>query len=243
MAIKPIIFSAPMVRALLAETKTQTRRLLNPQPETFPVDEDGTPCDVYCIHVEGEAVPRIAMGKNGTGVITLQKVPYAVGDRLFVREAMTLDVNVEPAFTFVADGARVKWSNREQVVWLNEYYRKHCPSIHMPRWASRLWLTVTEVRVERLNGISNDDAIAEGIEPGVNPDTGETSGWRDYETIRTGKHKGAEHPHTILPYAEAWRSYSSLWDELHTDPGTRWADNPFVVVYTFTVHEGNVDAT
>ena len=85
MTDRPILFSAPMVRALLAGTKTQTRRVITPQPETFPI-EGGDDCRVYCVHVEGESVPRIAMGDGHCGVITLQKVPFAAGDRLWVKE-------------------------------------------------------------------------------------------------------------------------------------------------------------
>lgn len=202
MSIKPIIFSAPMVRALLAGTKTQTRRLLNPQPKTFPVDEDGTPCDVYCMHVEGEAVPRIAMGKGGSGFITLQKVPYAVGDKLYVREACAVD-GARVWYRVDHDEAEA-YGPRVDVRWR--------PSIHMPRSASRLWLTVTEVRVERLRDISGGDAVAEGIRARL-PENG-----------------------------IAQQEYADLWNTLHTEPGTRWHDNPWVVAYTFTVHEGNVDA-
>jgi hypothetical protein len=115
------------------------------------------------------------------------------------------------------------------------------PSIHMPRWASRLTLIVEDVRFQRLQEISEKDAIDEGIEPGVHPDTGEFCGWRDYETIHTGPHKGANHPHAIIPYSEPWRSYASLWDELHREPGERWEDNPEIVALTFRVVRQNID--
>lgn len=154
MADRPIIFSSPMVRALLAGTKTQTRRLLKPQPGDMDrpfAMEDGT------WHVTDS---------RGCNMSPLP-VRYAVGDRLWVREAFigARGYDDDPPSRFgnkpiwyCADGApdREKWwhlSNRLR------------PSIHMPRWASRLTLTVTEVRVQRLQEISEEDAIAEGAEP------------------------------------------------------------------------------
>jgi len=119
---------------------------------------------------------------------------------------------------------------------------KGVPSIHMPRWASRMWLAVTEVRVQRLQECSEADAIAEGIEPGLHPDTGVESGWRDYSLIEAGPHKGKKHPHAIVPWREATKSYETLWNSLHTAEGERWQDNPWVCAVSFTCHHGNIDA-
>lgn len=237
MADRGIIFSAPMVRALLAGTKTQTRRLLNPQPETFSVDEAGTPCDVSCIHVEGEALPRIAMGSNGCGVITLQKVPHAAGDRLYVREAAWI---APPAWTDSPQNPM--GPQRQEVAYAaddrsgytadaaKDYKLRLRPSIHMPRWASRLTLLVTDVRVQRLQDISEEDCIAEGIEA---RGMGSIWGWIDY--LETN-------PNLTRHFADPCRSYASLWNSLHTEPGTRWEDNPWIYAITFDVRHGNIDA-
>lgn len=244
MSDKGIIFSAPMVRALLDGRKTQTRRLLTPAPETFEVD--GAECEVGLWHEPGKR-GRIICGR----CITLQTVPYAPGDRLYVREAW----HVRGIYTDVVEVAYRASENRSHTEFVEQVpvalaipgkgrwpqYPKWGPSIHMPRWASRMWLAVTEVRVERLQDISEADAIAEGIEPGRHPDTGEPEGWRDYETIHAGRHKGCDHPHAFVPYDNPWRSYASLWDELHTEPGTRWTDNPWVVAVSFDVNRGNID--
>lgn len=214
MTTKGIIFSAPMVRALYDGRKTKTRRLINPQPTTFPIDETGTPCPVGCILVDGEERPRIFTGN----VIHAQTVAYAAGDRLYVREAAAIagifsDVaeirykaHERASHTEFVEQIPVAKVCRDQATW-----PKYRPSIHMPRSWSRLWLSVTDVCVERLQDISEADAIAEGLAAdqldGMDP-----RGW-----------------------------YRDLWDSLHTDKGTRWADNPLVIALTFGVHHGNID--
>lgn len=146
MTDRPIIFSAPMVLALLEGRKTQTRRVLRPQPGQF------------------NALFSDA-GKWWTGdaesgeVHEVLRVPYATGDRLWVREAFsyeTLDVD--------RNGFMPPWYWADGNPASGDFTQPK-PSIHMPRWASRLTLIVTDVRVQRLQEISNDDCIAEGIEP------------------------------------------------------------------------------
>jgi hypothetical protein len=204
MADRPIIFSAPMVRALLDGSKTQTRRLLNPQPKTFLVD--GAECDVAAVHVDGELLPRVATGK----VLTGQKLAYAKGDRLYVREAFfprpcLPERAAVPRYR--ADEDRSEWRG----LWR--------PSIHMPRWASRLTLTVDDVRVERLQAISEVDARAEGA-PKLSWD-GEGHWFQDDAagTFRCG--------------------FAGLWQHLHDTQS--WDANPFVVALTFRVERGNID--
>lgn len=250
MADRPIIFSAPMVRALLDGRKTQTRRLLTPQPFDNGYIEGQITLDAVCRSqsIKEADAARFSAAAVGGHAVREQWVSarFSRGDRLYVREAWQtsddLD-DVKPSkllrsvtpILYKATGHVVNVPHRTVA------FSKTRPGMFMPRWASRLTLTVTDVRVERLQDISEADAIEEGIEPGHNPDTGEVAGWRDYETIHEGRHKGADHPHAIIPYAEAWRSYSSLWGELHTKPSTRWADNPWIVAVTFTVARGNID--
>jgi hypothetical protein len=192
-------FSAAMVRAIIAGTKTQTRRLATP------------------------AARRIA---------------GALGDRIYVREHWRTIAKHDglspnqiselyrtavsgPAVLYMADDARNRWFPTEQHVpaWLPGKMRQ---AMHMPRWASRLTLNIQEVRVERLHDIAGKDPQHEGVERvgGV--------GWRDY----TGRF-----PHTL----SAFESYVTLWDSLHDAVGTRWRDNPEVIVTTFTVEHGQID--
>lgn len=145
MTDRPIIFSAPMVRALLDGRKSMTRRILKPQPKML---NGGFPLN------------------NGRGSYSTDagwtRYSYSVGDRLWCREAFSYgwpvegnhqlpECNQEHAITYRADGNHPfgggKWKS----------------PIHMPSWASRLTLIVTDVRVQRLQDISAADAIREGV--------------------------------------------------------------------------------
>jgi hypothetical protein len=141
---RPILFSAPMVRALLAGTKTQTRRVIKPAPQMV-TDKAIKPWDG-----DAAALQRLL---EQTG----KSCPYGQpGDRLWVREAHSL-VRAEnpeqcPAW-YWADGNPVEGD-----------WTKPRPSIHMHRWASRILLEISSVRVERLQAISEADALTEGVE-------------------------------------------------------------------------------
>ncbi len=219
MSDKPILFSGPMVRALLAGTKTQTRRVLKPQPF---VDELRNFCapdrkgKVWIYGQDGQGVPHAQKFAD-------TELRIKVGDRLWVREAWTLhdragDVGtVAYAATFKSHG----WTETiEQIprdltlsTRLQPVQRGWRPSIHMPRWASRLTLTVTEVRVERLQDISVADAVAEGA-------------------LASAKVDQFAQVHAIPMYRAIWTGING--DGL-------WEANPWVAAYTFTVQHGNID--
>lgn len=159
---RPILFSGAMVRALLDCSKTQTRRIVKPQP---PAEAK----DVFTFH---HPDPRTHFyGFDGEALMDwAQPCPYGeAGDRLYVREtwqhsnhpcgpyeddcivfyrADYLDDPLGPDLERSADGIRRQWR----------------PSIHMPRAASRIALEVTGVRVERLHDITDADALAEGVD-------------------------------------------------------------------------------
>lgn len=146
MSDRPILFSAPMVRALLAGTKTQTRRVVKFKPwHQIEERDDGTPW------------PWMQSDDNNAGVWL--RCPYGVpGDRLWVRETWAYGVHAIGAvraydgpFIYAADGTT---QGR-----LCDRWR---PSIHMPRAASRITLEITHVRVERLQDISEANAFSEG---------------------------------------------------------------------------------
>lgn len=161
---RPILFSGPMVRAILDGKKTQTRRVL----------KDSSADTVEVRHVSGRkwvemfVVGRVD-GKNPDNRPTETKAwhikcPYGeVGDRLWVRETWCQDgrggceKNGEDAVYYRADFPK------DGIAWKGFWK----PSIHMPRWASRITLEITGLRVERLQDISEEDAIAEGVERGI----------------------------------------------------------------------------
>lgn len=198
MTVKPIIFSAPMVRAILARTKTQTRRVLKPQPNVM---NGGAP--LY----DGRGSYSIEGG--------WKRIPYAPGDLLWVREKIER-ANGE-AVGYPADGT---WLPNTPWSWA----RASLPSIHMPRWASRLTLDVIGVKIERLQDISEADARSEGCGlyvPGhgfVQPED-LAEGYSNYLSPRMG--------------------FEVIWTEINGSGS--WAANPWVVAITFTVHKINID--
>lgn len=152
---RPILFSAPMVRAILGGHKTQTRRIIEPQPARVWFSES-------------EPNVQKINWKGCTYRPSCICCPYGIaGDRLWVRETWAVakkwdgkspgwtygPVVGRPAVAFRADGA------------VRSTYGKWRPSIHMPRWASRITLEITKVRVERVQDISEEDAEAEGVDP------------------------------------------------------------------------------
>lgn len=150
---RPILFSAEMIRALLAGTKTQTRRLIETSHNLAEVrGKTFDPRQAH--HVE-------AMIKLG---------PYGLpGDRLWVRETLRrLDEGPVSEQWCYADGVAVTLPEGDprvpaMVSWAHHKEGDVCVSIHMPRWASRILLEVTGIRVERLHAITEKDARAEGV--------------------------------------------------------------------------------
>lgn len=216
MTDKPILFSAPMVRALLDGRKTQTRRSLK-----YPFFEltDGEHPDL----VIGKEYFSFCSGgiqwATPSGAIK-----YRPGDRLWVREAwrtlhkfdclkprlLAPDIST---VTYEAD------PERRNPLWA---FGKLRPSMFMPRWASRITLEVTDVRVERLQDCSEADAVAEGIE---------RASWRS--------DKWLNYLHPAGAFVEPIQSYQSLWDSIN-GPGA-WEANPWVAAYTFTVIKKNIN--
>lgn len=205
---RPILFSSEMVRAILDGRKTQTRRVINPQPEYVWGYGIRNGEDHFSAHVRypGSHQPDPWI-----------KCPYGVpGDRLWVRETHgfvypeEFDVplrdckieyradlapgNIDYPGQWPADEAR---GNPDAPKWR--------PSIHMPRWASRILLEITAVRVERLQDIDPLDCVAEGA-----------SGYD-----------------TALSLDTHIKRFSDLWDKLNTKRGYPWSSNPWVWVIEF----------
>ena len=160
---RPILFSAPMVRAILAGKKTQTRRIVKPQPEwtkgawywRHPRYNNGL--GIHYFHTDAEsAAEKMA-----------SVCPYGIpGDRLWVRETWFDNGASWSGDSSESHGRCVYRADGEFMDHFPEDYMgaKWSPPIHMPRWASRITLEVVAVRVERVQDISNNDATAEGFE-------------------------------------------------------------------------------
>lgn len=157
---RPILFSAPMVRAILNGTKTQTRRVVKPQPP-----EGYAFSGVTTASTDPQQVGKWvwSLGTSGPGPLHRVRCPCGIpGDRLWVRET----------WTEVAGPCRDEDPEEFRRQRVGVIYRADSPSdildgtwkpsIFMPRWASRLTLEVTGVRVERLKDISRGDCMAEG---------------------------------------------------------------------------------
>jgi hypothetical protein len=218
---RPILFSGAMVRAILDGRKTQTRRVCKPR------FDDKKPCEHFApvAYDVGPSMERhCEHGSEST------PCPYGVvGDRLWVKETWgcrRVDsendgrrcVRQEVHFDYAAD-LTTRNIHREYPSKLSRAIKGNRPSIHMPRWASRIMLEVTGVRVERVQEIAEVDAIAEGIEP-MRPGPAHVM-WRDYlDPAGTGQ-------------CSASMSYQSLWDSINAKSGFGWAANPWVWVVEF----------
>lgn len=165
---RPVLFSGPMVRAILAGRKTQTRRIVKPQPE---FDRGALLHADFGIKDRNGDRLLVDANHDGKFAETCKCCPHGVpGDRLWVRETWTPDhAPFYPHFPAVyrADAGFEYERNEkgetyspEQKAWFPYRWR---PSIHMPRWASRITLEIVGVGVERLQDISEADALAEGV--------------------------------------------------------------------------------
>lgn len=212
---RPILFSAPMVRALLAGTKTQTRRVLK---QEAPDDADG------CCWTDIDGLNQFAwvIGDDQDIHPSAPQFPCPYGqpgDRLWVRESLGYDAEYGHFYVATAPSSLGNASGKTYLCSLfdqdGEGYstddrmpNRSVPSIHLPRKYSRITLEVTKVRVERLQDISEADALAEGVN--VHP-------------VHHGK------PRTSL-YSPV-RAYADLWDEINGPES--WAANPWVWAITF----------
>jgi hypothetical protein len=236
MAERPLLMSSPLVRAALADRKTQTRRLL---PAVF----NSPPSLIERWHPPGTwnhpTAPRVnAWGAGWRGTYpSIVRCPFgSVGDRLYAREtwAPLGDIDAyalhnEPIpVAYRADPLPEGWESEE-------HYRQECigrwrPSIHMPKWAARLWLEVTEVRVERLQEITPGDVCDEGFRPSTkaNPIAGPLT----WDSMYGRWHNDDYDAYCEHEESAAVRAFAALWDTLAPD-GAKWTDNPWVWVVGF----------
>lgn len=222
---KPILFSTAMVQAILEDRKTQTRRVVKPQPVMY----DFGPGGISLAWVS----PTTVDGYDAVGVNRVQetpgylKCPYGKpGDILWVRETWKYyekavgkgeSFHIKKFLAYKAD------EDNNNIQKSCEWFEgKWHPSIHMPREVARLFLTVKSIRVERLQDITEEDAKAEGIK----------SYWskpheNDSPFIGAAKEMGAD---LCFTRREA---FQQLWDFLNAKRGYGWDTNPWVWVIEF----------
>lgn len=221
---RPILFSGPMVQAILEGRKTQTRRVLKLQPLDVLTKRppwannatrvfNGRRCWFYL----AETNP------NRGGIFKCRH--GEVGDQLWVRETWATSILDPEGSSFQDDPDNytiVYRADKDDAKWKEHW--THCevvngrckqtpcappwrPSIHMPRWASRLTLEITDVRVERIRQITSADCIREGFSPTMRNET------------------------------PAKERFKELWDTLNAKRGHSWESNTWVWVLSFKVIE------
>lgn len=225
---RPILFNGEMVRAILAGQKTQTRRPIPVYPDAF----DGLRREIH----DGQ----VHFWASGAELPTHKfSCPHGQpGDRLWVRETFCTfeQSNGSQGVAYCADTEDGWYSPCET---LTGGYPSHCschpgcegctagrwkptwrPSIHMPRWASRITLEITDVREERVQNITSDGAIAEGA----------------YEVRKVGDdiaHATWTMDGLDWRYDTPREAFAATWDSLYAARGLGWNVNPLVWVVTF----------
>ena len=253
MADLPILFTDAMIRALLEGRKTQTRRVIKSArvfatPETPAFTIVGA--DLERALQNASRFRHLGLDewfwesdafdwqKPATRTGWMAHIGYAVGDRLWVRECVAAGACAPskpsewaPSFWRREQGGPSNRSGlwyradglvpEKQITWRGQWK----PNIFMPRWASRLTLKVTGVQIERIRDISDDDALAEGVELAIAPTAG-----RDIDIDGDYWPGGPKNM-----FRELWQRINGKRD------GCSWGDNPWVAAYTFTLNKQNID--
>ncbi|MCY0612368.1 hypothetical protein [Klebsiella pneumoniae] len=214
MTERGMIFNAEMVRAILDGRKTQTRRIMKVQPKP----SKSRPGDFWFSSKKLESMVHVSDLAPGNSPIANYHLfiqehccPFgAVGDRIWVRETWAR-YNIDQNSHDIAYRATTPADWPEEGRWR--------PSIHMPRWASRILLEITDVRVERLNAISEEDARAEGVIDGGCLNCGEP-----------------EPCGCANPEPDATDAFAYLWQSIYGQES--WNANPWVWVIEFKRVEG-----
>jgi uncharacterized protein YqfB (UPF0267 family) len=240
---RPILFSTPMVQAILAGKKTMTRRVIKQKYDNthieWKTDKYGTQLVEIQNDVEGET-----FGKNPDGT-TWHKLlgyrplqcPYGKpGDILWVRETWGNYSADDPESNAVYNLYRADYPQDAKGYWYEPEHINFCdfprwrPSIHMPRTACRIRLKITDVRAERLQKITEEDARAEGID--------------EQEIIKAWnsiyKHKGGFKEKISENLVKLFGTnshivyvFKSLWNNINYERGYGWDTNPWVWVVVF----------
>lgn len=204
---RPILFSGSMVRAILEGRKTQTRRVIKPQPENESARQYKHFKQGTCTWVDNDGkIVKCPYGRPGHR-LWVKETHYRYGKWLkngktpTGRQKWRFKPLTEELHYFDDPPDDVKGTSYRKEAW----YKR--PSIFMPRWASRINLEITAIRVERVKDITREDVLAEGLRP-------------------LGYGRVTEPQYCIKPFGD-------LWDTINAKRGYPWKDNPWIWVVEF----------
>jgi len=218
MAEHPIPFNGKMVRAILADEKTQTRQVIMPQPPEW----------VHELRV-GVSGLWVGFDKNGQEQGYEVRCPYGEpGDTLWIKETFAIKYRLPLPPSLGDTYERYEPDTRHGVVYKadgvsidSEGGEKWTPSIHMPRWASRIDLVKTDGRVERVQEISRRDALAEGVLT-----------WRDSMTWEETVEKYGE-ARALALVGHPVECFAYMWNSIYTKPRPRIRDGAIAFYESF----------
>lgn len=231
MTVRPIAFTGAMVSALLEGRKTQTRRVLASLRGLGKISEFG-PSDTpgYDWHCRD----REMRFHDLSDAEMRSRLPFARGDLLYVRECWRTLANSDGVKPRDMKGWEVLDYIADQKEDMASMFGRTRAAMHMPRWASRLTLKVTDVRVERVKDISEADAVREGLK--------ECSTGLPEDELRiwgTPGPQGQFDPE-LAAYSPR-EAFRRLWDSINSKRGYGWDENPWVIAISFDVIRQNVD--
>ncbi len=226
---KPILFGTEMVKAILEGRKTQTRRIIKPQP-VQPV-----PLGWVCYSTKKNEEGKFEWGKDIYGGITeTVEPPYKTGDILYVRETWSIHSmsNYEGKVKFMYkargdNGLEIRYVKDKRYDELLQWSFKKPwqPSIFMPKEAARLFLKVKDIKVQRLNDISPREAFNEGVSNII---------LESEHPLRNKAYERGEYDKkTGDLYAGTIEAFAALWDSIYDKQGFGWDTNPWVWVIEF----------
>lgn len=221
MTERPILFSTPMMQALLAGRKTQTRRVIKGTPLKW-LDEAG----FLPSFVEMKENNMCPYGQPGDVLWvreTLEWNAYAtkhnVGEIMYKADGKDVYADVPEDYVPPRNLTKTHWESGDNIPGGGfNWHSGIVPTILMPKWAARIYLRVKSVRVERAQSISEGDAIEEGIES---------------DPIGDGVYKNYVFPEGQYKYVSAQDSFKSLWHSINGRES--WEANPWVWVIEFEV--------
>jgi len=224
--MKGILFKPDMIQAIVDLRKTQTRRLIKPQPKYLKgkVYSQWFWCKRNITEVKALRLGishAVWWDRVKTPRVMTAFARYQVGETVYIKEAWTV-------FHCIGTLAGIKYMRDGFVTWVHIPASKPNPAVGyhspmmMPEWAARHFLTILAVRAERLQEITEGHAIAEGVERMT---YNQNEGWKNYFAVGCMAHSAVS-------------SFNSLWNKLNWKRGYPWVSNPWVYLYEFEYKGG-----